>query len=107
MGAQDGQPGDSQGGHPDRGGFPGGLTAAGKAAREQGRFAQGDEKIVGEAGFTGRARAGMQGDPAGRRMVGGQSGVRVQHVVVTVENHGDGRQRRGRRHGGVVVRRGG
>ncbi|MFJ3594517.1 hypothetical protein ACIQUY_34565 [Streptomyces sp. NPDC090231] len=66
VGSQDGQPGHGQGGHPGRGGFPGGLTAAGKAAREQGRFAQGGEKVVGEAGLAGGARAGVQGDPAGR-----------------------------------------
>ncbi|WP_399136019.1 hypothetical protein Q3A86_36375 [Streptomyces sp. NBUA17] len=48
----------------ESGGFPGDLAAAGKAAREQGRFAQGDEKGVGEAGFAGGARAGVRGDPA-------------------------------------------
>ncbi|GFE05551.1 hypothetical protein Scani_18190 [Streptomyces caniferus] len=108
MGAQDGQPGDGKGGHPGGSGFPGGLTAAGKAAREQGRFAQGDEKVVGEAGFAGGARAGVQGDPAGRRMVGGQGGVRVDRVVMAVDDHSDrpGRSER-HGHGGVVVRRGG
>ncbi|GGT42568.1 hypothetical protein GCM10010254_72660 [Streptomyces chromofuscus] len=63
MGAQDGQPGDGQGRRPG-GGFPGGLTAAGEAAPEQGRFTQGGEKVVGEAGFAGGARSGVQGDPA-------------------------------------------
>jgi hypothetical protein len=39
-------------------------------------------------------------------MVGGQSGVRVDHVVIAVDDHGDG-QWRGERHDGVVVRQGG
>ncbi|WP_413813264.1 hypothetical protein [Streptomyces sp. OE57] len=60
----------------------------------------------GETGFTGGARAGVQGDPAGRRMVSGQSGVRVDRVVVAVDDHGD-RRWHGGRHGGVVVRQGG
>ncbi|MFE3645498.1 hypothetical protein ACFXOM_31745 [Streptomyces sp. NPDC059169] len=34
MGAQDSQPGDGQGGHPGRGGFPGGLTPGGEAPGE-------------------------------------------------------------------------
>lgn len=85
------------------GGFPGGLTAGGEAAREQGRFAQGGEKVVGEAGFAGRARPGVQGDPAGRQVVGGQGGMRVDRIVMTVNDHRDGR-RRGRRHGGQARR---
>ncbi|MEU1939185.1 hypothetical protein ACH49O_36395 [Streptomyces coeruleorubidus] len=106
VGAQDGQPGDGKGSDPGRGGFPCGLTAAGEAAWKQGRLFQGGQKVVGEAGFTGGARAGVQGDPAGRRMVGGQSGVRVDRVVLAVDDHSDGRWR-GERHGGVVVRQGG
>ncbi|MFE9168770.1 integrase core domain-containing protein [Streptomyces kebangsaanensis] len=62
------------------------------SGREQGRFAQGGEKVVGKAGFAGGARAGVQGDPAGRRMVGGQGGMRVDGVVVRVDDHGDGRR---------------
>lgn len=107
VGAQDGQPGDGQGGHPGGSGFPGGLTPGGEAAGEQGRFTQGGEKVVGEAGLAGGARAGVQSDPAGRRVVGGQGGVGVEHVVVTVDDHGDGRRWHGERHGGVVVSQGG
>ncbi|MGW7213634.1 hypothetical protein [Streptomyces collinus] len=107
VGAQDGQPVQGQSGHPGGSGFPGGLTAGGKTPREQGRLAQGDEKVMGEAGLAGGARAGVQGDPAGRRMVGGQSGVRVDHVVARVDDHGDGRRWHGERHSGEVVRRGG
>ncbi|MFI5903334.1 hypothetical protein [Streptomyces cyaneofuscatus] len=107
VGAQDGQPGDGQGGHPGRDGFPGGLTTAWKAAGEQGRFVQGGEKVVGEAGLAAGARSGVQRDPAGRRMVGGQGGVGVDDVVIAVDDHGDGRRPRGGRHGGVVVSQGG
>ncbi|MFE6692035.1 hypothetical protein ACFVFQ_36895 [Streptomyces sp. NPDC057743] len=101
--AQNGQPGYGESGDPGGGSFPGGLAAAGKAAREQGWFAQGGEKVMGEAGFAGRARPGVQGDPAVRRMVGGQSGMRVDRIVMAVDDDGDGR--RGKRHGSV--RRGG
>lgn len=73
--------------------------AARKAAWKQGRLAECGKKVVGEAGFAGGARAGVQGDPAGRQVVGGQDSVRVQHVVVAVENHSDGRQRRSRKRG--------
>ncbi|MFJ8637209.1 hypothetical protein [Streptomyces sp. NPDC093568] len=107
VGTQDGQPVHGQGGHPGGGGFPGGLTAGGETARQQGRFAQGGEKVVGEAGFTGGAWTGVQGDPAGRRMVGGQGGVRVDRVVTCIDDHSDGRRWRSGRHGGAVVRRGG
>lgn len=107
MGAQDGQPGDGQGGRPGSGCFPGGLTAAGKAAREQRRFSQGGEKVVREAGLASGAWAGVQGDPAGRQVVGGQGGVGVNHVVAWIEDHSDGRRWHGERHGGGVVRRGG
>ncbi|MET9154395.1 hypothetical protein ABZX82_24460 [Streptomyces griseoflavus] len=106
VGAQDDQSGDGKSSDPGRGGFPCWLTATRKTAWKQGRLFQGGEKVVGEAGFAGGARAGVQGDPAGRRMVGGQGGVRVNHVVMAVDDHGDGRWR-GERHGGVVVRRGG
>ncbi|MFD3908346.1 hypothetical protein ACFXOL_14115 [Streptomyces californicus] len=106
VGAQDGQPVHGQGVDPGGGGFPGGLTAGGETAREQGRFTQGGEKVVGEAGFADGAWAGVQGDPAGRRMVGGQGGVRVDRIVARVEDHGDGWWH-GWRHGDVVVRRGG
>ncbi|WP_162003978.1 hypothetical protein [Streptomyces antimycoticus] len=107
VGAQDSQPGDGQGSDPGGGGFPGGLTAAGKAAREQGRFTQSGQRVMGEAGFAGGARAGVQGDPAGRRVVGSQGGVGVDRVVMAVDDHGDGRRWRGEGHGGGVVRRGG
>ncbi|MFI5821341.1 hypothetical protein ACIA8I_19910 [Streptomyces rishiriensis] len=107
VGAQDGQPGDGQGRDPCDGGFPGGLTAGGETPREHGRFAQGGEKVVGEAGLAGGARAGVQGDPPGGRMVGGKGSVRVGRIVARVDNHGDGRGGHGGRHGGVVVRRGG
>ncbi|WP_246101091.1 hypothetical protein [Streptomyces cyaneus] len=106
VGAQDGQPGDGQDRDPGGGGFPGGLTAGGETPREQGRFAQSGQKVVGEAGLAGTARAGVQGDPPGGRMVGGQGRVRVNRIVARVEDHGDGRWHGGR-HGGVVVRRGG
>jgi hypothetical protein len=107
VGAQDGQPDHGQGRHPGGCGFPGRLTAARKAAREQRRFAECGKKVVGEAGFAGGAGAGVQGDPAGRRVVGGQGSVRVDRVVMAVDDHGDGRRPHGERHGGVVVRRGG
>ncbi|MCX4878128.1 hypothetical protein [Streptomyces sp. NBC_00847] len=107
VGAQDSQPGDGQSGDPCGGGFPSGLTAGGEATREQGRFTQGGEKVVGEAGLAGGARAGVQGDPAGRHVVGGQGGVRVNRIVARVNDHGDGRWGHGERHGSVVVRRGG
>lgn len=106
VGAQDGQPVHGKGGHPGGGRLPGGLTACEETPRDQGRFTQSGEKVVGEAGFAGGARAWVQGDPAGQRMVGGQDGVRVERVVARVEDHGDGRWHGGR-HGGVVVRRGG
>lgn len=93
-------------GDPGGGGFPGGLAAGGEAAGEQGRFAQGCEKVVGEAGLAGGTRTGVQGDPPGGRMVGGQGSVRVHRIVARVDDHGDGRWHGGR-HGGVVVRRGG
>jgi hypothetical protein len=104
--AQDTQPGDGQSGDSGGGSFPGGLTAGRKAAREQGRSTQGSEKVVGEAGLAGGARAGVQGDPAGRHVVGGQGRVRVDRVVARVDDHRDERGRGGR-HGGVVVRQGG
>lgn len=107
VGAQNGQPGDGQGGHPGGSGFPGGLTPGGKAAGEQGRFAQGGEKVVGEARLAGGARAGVQSDPSGRQVVGGQGGVGVDDVVMAVDDHDEGRRPRGGRRGGVVVSQGG
>jgi hypothetical protein len=107
VGAQDGQPGDRQGSHPGGSGFPGGLTPGGEAPGEQGRFAQGGEKVVGEAGIAGGARAGVQSDPAGRQVVGSQGGAGVDHVVVAVYDHDEGRRPRGGRRGSGVVRQGG
>jgi hypothetical protein len=90
--AQDGQPGHGQGRHPGGSGVPGGLSAAGKAARKQGRFSQGSEKVLGEAGLAGGLLAGVQGDPDGRRMVSGQGGVGVDRVVAWVDDHSAGRR---------------
>lgn len=101
--AKDGQPVHGQGGHPCSSGFPGGLTAGGETAWEQRRFAQGGQKVVGKPGFAGGARTGVQGDPAGQQVVGGQGGVRVDRVVAWVEDHGDGRWH-GRRRGGQARR---
>ncbi|MFF7803043.1 hypothetical protein [Streptomyces olivaceus] len=107
VGVQDGQPGDGKGGHPCGSGFPGGLTPGGEAPGEQGQFAQGGKKVMGEAGLAGGARAGVQSDPAARRMVGCQGGVRVQRVVIAVDDHDDRQRWHVERHGGVVVSQGG
>lgn len=49
-------------------------------------FAQSQEQVVGQGGIARRAGAGVEGDPAGCGVVGGEGAVREGGVVPGVED---------------------